>query len=310
MNFQNLELNSRLKQSLSELVDAGKLPHAIVIEGGSTDTRVKLARLLAASLVCTSNEDRPCTICPACIKVFGGRSGTKKFAGEKLLAEKTQHPDIGEVEKEKDRKRFSIDIIRTIRREAYIIPNESKVKVYVLLESHLMTTEAQNALLKILEEPPPYLCFILECTSKNLLLPTVLSRATCFSLGQPELGDGVRAKKMELAAQLAEELALAITAPHEYELLKKTAAFEKKNDLLALCLPELELMVRDALVLQAGGKTMFSASPRAAAVLAKDLTQAKLFKLIQEIRLLYEATLRNANNNLLITLTCSRLRVV
>lgn len=310
MNFQKLELNNRLKLSISELVDSGKLPHAIVIEGGSEDTRVKLARLLAASLVCTSSKNRPCTLCPACVNVFGGRSGSKKFAGEKLLAQKIQHPDISEFEKEKNRKQFSIKIVRDhIRKEAYIIPNGAGAKVFILLESHLMTTQAQNALLKILEEPPSYLCFILECTSKSLLLPTVLSRATCFSLGQLELGDGVRAKKMELAAQTAEEIALAITAPHEYELLKKTAVFEKNKNLLALCLPELELIVRDALVLQAAGKETFSAPSKAAEILAKDLSQVRLFKLIKEIRLLYEATLRNANNNLLITLTCSRLRV-
>lgn len=309
MKFHNLELNSRLKCSLSELVDSGRLPHAIIIEGGRRDTRVKLARLLAASLVCVSDEDRPCAVCSACVKAFGEKAGAKKSASDKLLAKKLQHQDISELEKEKDRKRFSIKIIRDIRREAYILPGEAKVKVYILLESHLMTPEAQNALLKILEEPPSYLCFILECSSKNMLLQTILSRCVCFSLGQLELGDGVREKKLELAAQTAEDMALAITAPHEYELLKKTAVFEKKNDLLALCLPELELIVRDALVLQAGGKETFSASPKAATVLAKDLTQAKLFKLIEEIRLLYEATLRSANNNLLITLTCSRLRV-
>lgn len=186
---------------------------------------------------------------------------------------------------------------------------EGTVKVYILTQAHLMTPEAQNALLKILEEPPPYLCFILECTSQNLLLQTVLSRSVCFSLGQLELGDGVREKKLELAAQTAEEIALAITAPQEYELLKKTAVFEKNKTLLPLCLPELELIFRDALVLQAGGKEFFSASPKAATALAEDLTQTKLLKLIEEIRLLYEATLRSANNNLLITLTCSRLRV-
>lgn len=309
MNFHNLELNSRLKSSLSELVDSGKLPHAIIIEGGRTDTRIKLARLLAASLACVSQDDRPCAVCPACVKAFGEKVGKKKSTSDKLLAQKLQHQDIYEIEKEKDRKRFSIKIIREIRREAYIIPLEGTVKVYILTQAHLMTPEAQNALLKILEEPPPYLCFILECTSENLLLPTVLSRSVSFSLGQLDLGDGVRGKKLELAAQTAEEMAFAITAPHEYELLKKTAVFEKNKTLLPLCLPELELIIRDALVLQAGGKEFFSASPKAATALAGDLTQAKLLKLIEEIRLLDEAIMRSANNNLLITLTCSRLRV-
>jgi len=309
MNFRELDLNSRLKFALSETVDSGKLPHAIILEGGTGDKRVKLARLLAASLICASNDNRPCLSCPACVKAFGSKLQEKKFAGEKLLSQRLQHADISEVEKEKDRKQFSIKVIRQIKREAYIVPNEADAKVYIFLEAHLMTIEAQNALLKILEEPPAYICFILECTSKNILLPTVLSRATCFNLGQLDLKDGVRAKKTELAAQTAAEIAGAITAPHEYELLKKTAVFEKNKALLPLCLPELELIVRDALVIKHGGTETFSASPAAAAAMAHELTQEKMLKLIEEIRLLYEATQRSANHNLLITRVCNRLRV-
>lgn len=120
--------------------------------------------------------------------------------------------------------------------------------------------------------------------------------------------DGIRAKKTELAAQTAAEMAVALTAPHDYELLKKTAVFEKDKSLPALCLPELELMVRDALILQISGGECFSASPQAAQVLAEKLSREKLLQLIDEIRLLIEATQRSANNNLLITRICSRLR--
>jgi len=308
MNFQGLELNSRLKRSLSDMIDTGKLPHAIILEGGNADSRVKLARLLAAALVCKAGQDRPCKACGACVKAFGTKIGDKKFAGEKLLSQTLHHPDISEVEKEKDRKQFGIKVIRTLRKEAYIVPNEADAKVYILLEAQLMNEQAQNAFLKILEEPPGYICFIMECTSKSIFLPTVLSRATCFSLGQLDLTDGIRAKKTEQAAQTAAEMAVALTATHDYELLKKTAVFEKDKNLPALCLPELELIIRDALILQITGGECFSASPEAAQVLAEKLTREKLLKLIVEIRLLIEATQRNANNNLLITRICSRLR--
>ena len=290
------------------MIDAGKLPHAIILEGGNADNRVKLARLLAAALVCKAAHDRPCKACAACVKSFGAKLEDKKFAGEKLLSQPLHHADISEIQKEKDRKQFSVKVIRILRKEAYIVPNEADAKVYILLEAQLMNEQAQNAFLKVLEEPPGYICFIMECTSKNILLPTVLSRAACFSLGQLDLTDGIRAKKTKLAAQTAAEMAVALTAPHDYELLKKTAVFEKDKSLPALCLPELELMVRDALILQISGGECFSASPQAAQVLAEKLSREKLLQLIDEIRLLIEATQRSANNNLLITRICSRLR--
>ncbi len=303
MNIHGLEINSRLKRSLSDMIDSGKLPHAIILEGGNSESRLGLARLLAAALVCTSQVNRPCKTCPACIKAFGEKPENKK-----LLNKKLKHPDISEVTKEPGKVQFGINPIRTIRNEAYIVPNEADVKVYILSDAHLMNIQAQNAFLKILEEPPSYVCFILECTSKNVLLPTVLSRSTCFNLGQLEQNDGISNKKQELARQTAAEIAGAITAPYEYDLLKKTAPFEKDKKLIGLCLPELELIVRDALIIKLGNAETCSCSPQSAAILARDLSKDKLIQLIDEIRLLYEATERSANNNLLMTRLCSNLK--
>ncbi|MEI6578061.1 MAG: DNA polymerase III subunit delta' C-terminal domain-containing protein [Eubacteriales bacterium] len=309
MDFQSMNLNSKLKRSLSETVDAGKLPHAIILEGGSSAARIKLARLLAATLLCSSLGERPCMTCSACIKAFGSWLNNKKYVGEKLLSEKLNHPEVSEITKEANKVQFGINPIRVMRSEAYIVPNEADVKVYILSDAHLLNVQAQNAFLKILEEPPSYIYFILECTSKSIFLPTVLSRAVVFNLGQIEQGEGATSKKIEKAKTAATDMAIAIMAPKDYELLKCVAIFEKDKALVKLCLPMLELIFRDALVMKLGNCEPLSGSPEIAQELAQKFSSEKLIKLIDETRKLLEAAERSTNHNLLITLMCSRLRV-
>ncbi len=118
---------------------------------------------------------------------------------------------------------FRIDPIRTLKSETYIVPNEAAAKVYILFQAHLLTPQAQNALLKILEEPPAYICFILECTSKSVLLPTVLSRSSVFSLGQLDESEDIKNKKLEQIVSAASALAVAAAARNEAELMKCAA---------------------------------------------------------------------------------------
>lgn len=309
MNTQGMNLNSGLINSLSGMLAGNKMPHAVILEGGSAASRTKLARLIAAALVCTSEGERPCMGCRACKKTFGSRLNEKKYAGEKLLGEKLTHPDIGEVSKESDRVQFGVNPIRIMRNEAFIVPNEADVKVYILSDAHLLNAQAQNALLKILEEPPAYICFILECSSSSILLPTVRSRSVVFNLGPQENSDGFSSKKREKAAKAATDIAKAVMAPKEYELLKCAAVFENDKTLLKLCLPELELIFRDALILKLAKSETMSVSPETAGLLASELSSEKLIKLIEETRKLLEAAERSANHNLLITLLSSRLSI-
>lgn len=77
---------------------------------------------------------------------------------------------------------FHVDTVRNIINDAYIQPNEADYKIYILANAHCMNQNAQNALLKILEEPPKYVVFILTTNSKSALLSTVLSRSVCVTL--------------------------------------------------------------------------------------------------------------------------------
>lgn len=103
---------------------------------------------------------------------------------------KQLHPDIYEYSAPGGANSFHIDKIRDIIADVYITPNEADYKIYILGNAHCMNENAQNALLKILEEPPGYAVFILTAENRSALLETVLSRAVVISVEgvSPKLG--------------------------------------------------------------------------------------------------------------------------
>lgn len=291
MKFGDININENVKQALSDVIDSGRLPHTIILEGGSPQKRLSLARLIAKAALCKGEGEYPCGKCPSCVKSDSG-----------------SHPDIMEIVGGEAARSFHIDRIREIRRDAFILPNEATCKAYILVNAQSLTAEAQNSLLKIIEEPPKFVLFIFVCTSRSMLLQTVLSRSAVFNLGAAEQGGNLTPERLEQARELASGIAYAMCEPNEYELLKKTAAFEKDKELLSACLPELRLIIRDALIIRNGGEPV-SCSPQAAEKLSKQFTCEKLLTLSENINILKDSMNKNANHNLLITRLCSKLRV-
>ena len=118
---------------------------------------------LARALVCSGRGEAPCGACPDCRKAAAG-----------------VHPDvitIGEAGKD-----ISVAMVRALRSDAYIRPNEAPRKVYLLPDAHTMNQSAQNALLKLLEEGPPYAAFLLLAENAGAILPTVRSRCETLTL--------------------------------------------------------------------------------------------------------------------------------
>lgn len=150
-------------ESLYKLSREKKLPHAIIIESTDLERTYQEAIKAVNILMCNSDILTPCGSCNSCIKIANDC-----------------HPDVKVLSPDKDSKSIKVDKIRCIRQDAYIIPNESNYKVYIIKSSEYLTSQAQNAFIKILEEPPEKVIFILMCESINNLLDTILSRCVIF----------------------------------------------------------------------------------------------------------------------------------
>lgn len=159
MRFAELLGNDALKARLEASLDAGKLSHCYLISGPPGAGKHTLARLLAAAMEC-QQPAAPCLRCAACRKVLSDN-----------------HPDVITVD-EPEKKQVPVERIRRARADVFIRPNEGRRKVFVIPRAQDLNDSAQNALLKILEEPPAYGAFLLLADTPEKLLPTIRSRCS------------------------------------------------------------------------------------------------------------------------------------
>jgi len=151
--------------------------HAIILSG-SGEATIRRARALAAEALCVGAGARPCHVCRHCRKVFQG-----PFPGI--------HPDVIALERQADskgklRREITVEQIRALGVDALVLPNEADAKVYILPEADAMNLSAQNAFLKLLEEPPAFVRFLLCAKNREALLPTVRSRCAEEQAGAAE----------------------------------------------------------------------------------------------------------------------------
>ena len=161
MGFETLLGNERLKENLTGSLSRGRVSHFYLISGPEGSGKHTLANLLAAAILCR-NESKPCGICGPCRKIMDGN-----------------HPDFITVV-DPEHKNVAVKIVREIREDVFIRPNESDYKIYLFPQE--LGIEGQNTLLKILEEPPKHGVFILLIDTPEKLLPTVRSRCTELNL--------------------------------------------------------------------------------------------------------------------------------
>jgi len=163
MGFEELLGNEQLKANLQSAVLKGRISHFYLIAGPRGSGKHTLAGLLSRAILCTG-ERKPCGTCPACRKMLHG-----------------SHPDFITVD-DPEKKTVPVELIRQAREDMYIRPNEGAYKIYLFPRAHDMGLPGQNALLKVLEEPPEYGVFLLLTENPESLLPTVRSRCTQLSL--------------------------------------------------------------------------------------------------------------------------------
>ncbi len=175
MGFESLLGNERLKENLAESLAKGRISHFYLIAGPEGSGKHTLARLLAAAILCQGKK-KPCFACGPCRKVMDGN-----------------HPDFITVD-DPEKKTVSVELIRQARADIYIQPNESEHKIYLFPRAQDMGLPGQNALLKVLEEPPKYAVFLLLADNPDKLLPTVRSR--CTELNMQALPEEVLRKQL------------------------------------------------------------------------------------------------------------------
>lgn len=188
MGFEQILGNDRLKENLRTSIGRGRSSHCYLISGPEGSGKHTLARLLAAAIECQESQ-RPCLSCTACRKVMADT-----------------HPDFITVD-DPEKKTVPVDLVRQARSDMYIQPNEGQKKIYLFPRAQDMEPPSQNALLKILEEPPAYGVFILLTDNPERLLPTVRSR--CTGLALQSLPEALLRSELQKVFPEASEMAVA-----------------------------------------------------------------------------------------------------
>lgn len=156
---------ARIRQAATR----GTLTHALLLTGAGQ--REALACYAAAAMECSSEGERPCLRCESCRRVMEGI-----------------HPDVIIV-RDDQHKSIAVDVVRQIRQDAYIRPNQGRRKVYLFPDCALLSPQDQNVLLKIVEEGPPYAAFLFCAENAAVVLQTLRSRCVELKLhpdGAPE----------------------------------------------------------------------------------------------------------------------------
>lgn len=170
MSFKNIPGQSKTKKILKDTIKKDRISHAYLFTGNKGLGKSEMAREFAQAIFCNKNVSEGCGECISC----------KKFKHD-------NHPDFHVIDIQEDHKSILIDQIRELQKEISYKPYESDYKIYIIDNAENMTEQAQNSLLKTLEEPPEYAIIILTNEDKNDLISTIVSRCQEVKLyNQPE----------------------------------------------------------------------------------------------------------------------------
>lgn len=247
MELDRLLGNEALKRRLSAAFSQDRLSHSWLITGPEGSGRHTLARILSAAMQCTAEEGRPCGVCRQCRKVFSD-----------------VHPDVITVD-DTEHKGVAVSVVRSARDDLYIKPNEGRRKIYLFPRAKDLNSAGQNALLKVMEEPPEYGAYILLAENPQQLLPTIRSRCVELALTPLDEQTCVAALRKQFPSQTPDVLraaylrsggfygqaVAALENPEAFcaQTADFAAAYAKKDRLaLAQVLVPMERLKRDQLL--------------------------------------------------------------
>jgi DNA polymerase-3 subunit gamma/tau len=166
--FADVVGQEHVVRTLSNAVEQGKVHHAYLFVGSRGTGKTSMAKILAACLNCVNGPTtEPCGECDSCVSIANAVS-----------------LDVIEMDAASNN---SVDDIRDLRERVAYAPVSGRHKVYILDEAHMLSTQAWNAFLKTLEEPPPRTIFVLATTEAQKVLPTVVDRCHRFDFGRPSV---------------------------------------------------------------------------------------------------------------------------
>lgn len=306
MDLKTFAQNEKAKSTLLDMVQKKRINHAVLLSGPRGVGKKTFARILAAAILC--EEENPCFRCPSCHKALEGI-----------------HPDITEVTEYIKHRSFPIDEVRRIRREAYVSPNESDKRIFILANVDSMGIEAQNAMLKIIEEPPPHAMFIMTVQDTGALLQTVLSRVvtipispvddktckeyvakqvpnvdveTACAISQGSIGKAMEIlqnEKLKKAMDTAIEIVKTAVKGDRYETLRVLTSVAQSSELSEI----LDFMVA----------ILENAMCKKTDIISKELTTSnkRIMKTLEAVIFAKKAMTYNANKTLLMTHLCVKM---
>lgn len=282
MNGQNVPMiagNAQLRADLQTMRRQNHLPHALLLHGERGCGKKMLAKWFSMLVLCEHSDLAPCGKCKTCQLIMNDA-----------------HPDVLTAEHSGKKMGFSVETVREIRKEASILPNSGEMRIFLFPDADGMSVQAQNALLKSVEEPPAHACFVFTTETIGALLPTLLSRMTAkavFPVTESECvealtqlsypAEDIQAavsrfggnigkciaylsdEMQRTAAETAAGLTAALANMNEYQILQLLTAAASDKDLLRRTLELLDMQIRDAAVFSLEGNFKRLGCDRAAA---------------------------------------------
>lgn len=231
--FSDIIGQDQIKAYLMKAVEDKKISHAFIINGEKYSGKEFIAGVLAQALNCEEEGTEPCGNCHSCIQ-----------------AKAHSHPDIIRITHEKPGSVGIGDIREKLIGDIQIKPYQGPYKVYIINEAEKLTVQAQNALLKTLEEPPEYAIILLLTTTTGVFLPTILSR--CVVLDMKPVKDELIENYLVNTLQVPEEklrICIAFAAGNlgKARMLAQSDDFENIRQAVVYLLKNIRNMSREAL---------------------------------------------------------------
>ena len=312
MKFQGIIGQEHMTGHLQNAIRMGKVSHAYIIQGEAGSGKKLLADVFATTLQCEEGGIEPCGHCQSCKQAVSGN-----------------HPDIRRVTHEKAS--ISVDDIRLqLNNDILVKPYSRPYKVYIIDEAEKMTEQAQNAMLKTIEEPPEYAVIILLTVNAKLLLPTILSRCILLNVRPVARGQikklltehyGIASFMAEVAADFADGVpgkAIAYAQSGEFvdlkdevirvlrrldsmpaeEIYKKVKEWAGRKAELSDILSLINLWYRDVLVMKStggSGRLVFREEEKDLSAQAEQMSYARIEECIQAVETTRQRMSANVN---------------